>query len=61
MHTFAFVLKVLKFNILILIIGVLMGKEKNVIDFYVLCNRLKDVIRTGWKVWNVQSIQTWGR
>ena len=28
--------------------------EKNVIDFYVLCNKLKDVIRTGWKDWNVK-------
>ncbi len=31
-----------------------MSKEKNVINFYVLCNRLKNVIRTGWKLWNVQ-------
>lgn len=29
-------------------------KAKNVIDFYVLCNKLKDVIRTGWKKWGVQ-------
>ena len=29
-------------------------KEKNVINFYVLCNKLKNVIRTGWKDWNVQ-------
>ena len=28
--------------------------EKNVIDFYVLCNKLKDVIRTGWKDWQVK-------
>ena len=28
--------------------------EKNVIDFYVLCNKLKDIIRTGWKDWNVK-------
>ncbi len=28
--------------------------EKNVIDFYVLCNKLKDVIRTGWKDWHVK-------
>lgn len=31
-----------------------MEKEKNVINYYVLCNKLKDVIRTGWKYWNVQ-------
>ena len=31
-----------------------MSKEKNVIDYYVLCNKLKDVIRTGWKDWKVK-------
>ena len=31
-----------------------MQKEKNVLDYYVLCNKLKNVIRTGWKDWNVQ-------
>lgn len=31
-----------------------MSKETNVIRYYVLCNKLKDVIRTGWKDWNVQ-------
>ncbi|MBP3431576.1 MAG: HD domain-containing protein [Clostridia bacterium] len=30
-----------------------MDKEKNVVDFYVLCNKLKDVVRTGWKDWGV--------
>ncbi len=30
-----------------------MSKEKNVVNYYVLCNKLKDVIRTGWKDWNV--------
>lgn len=30
-----------------------MSKEENVIKFYVLCNRLKDVVRTGWKDWHV--------
>ena len=30
-----------------------MNREQSVIDFYVLCNKLKDVIRTGWKDWNV--------
>lgn len=31
-----------------------MSKEKNVIKYYVLCNKLKNVIRTGWKDWNVK-------
>lgn len=31
-----------------------MQREENVLRYYVLCNRLKDVIRTGWKVWNVR-------
>ena len=31
-----------------------MNQAQNVIEFYVLCNRLKDTIRTGWKDWNVQ-------
>ena len=30
-----------------------MNKEKNVINYYVLCNKLKNVIRTGWLDWNV--------
>jgi len=30
-----------------------MNKTKNVVNYYVLCNNLKDVIRTGWKDWNV--------
>ena len=30
-----------------------MSKEENVINYYVLCNKLKDMIRTGWKDWNV--------
>ena len=29
-----------------------MSKEENVLRYYVLCNRLKDVVRTGWKDWN---------
>ena len=29
-------------------------KEKNVINYYVLCNKLKNVIRTGWMDWKVQ-------
>ena len=31
-----------------------MSKEENVINYYVICNRLKNIIRTGWKSWNVQ-------
>ena len=31
-----------------------MSKEQNVINYYVLCNKLKNVIRTGQKDWNVQ-------
>ena len=30
-----------------------MKKAEKVIKYYVLCNKLKDVIRTGWKDWNV--------
>ncbi len=32
-----------------------MSREKNVINYYVLCNRLKNVIRTGWLDWNVNK------
>ena len=31
-----------------------MSKEENVINYYVLCNKLKNVIRTGWRDWNVE-------
>lgn len=31
-----------------------MSKEQNVINYYVLCNKLKNVVRTGWINWNVQ-------
>ena len=30
-----------------------MTKEENVLRFYVLCNKLKNVIRTGWTDWRV--------
>ena len=30
-----------------------MLKEEKVINYYVLCNKLKDIVRTGWKDWNV--------
>lgn len=29
-------------------------KIENSLKFYLLCNKLKDLIRTGWKVWNVR-------
>lgn len=29
------------------------SSEEKVINYYVLCNRLKNVIRTGWKYWHV--------
>ena len=32
-----------------------MQKEKRVAEYYVLCNKLKNVIRTGWKDWNVKK------
>ena len=32
-----------------------MSREKNVINYYVLCNKLKNVIRTGWLDWNVNK------
>ena len=32
-----------------------MSKEESVINYYVLCNKLKNVIRTGWMDWNVQK------
>lgn len=31
-----------------------MSKEESVIRYYVLCNKLKNIIRTGWKDWNVK-------
>jgi putative hydrolase of HD superfamily len=31
-----------------------MSKEKNVIEYYLLCNKLKNIIRTGWKLWDVE-------
>jgi len=30
-----------------------MDKAKNVLRYYVFCNTLKDVVRTGWKDWQV--------
>lgn len=31
-----------------------MLREENVVKYYVLCNKLKNIVRTGWKDWNVQ-------
>ena len=31
-----------------------MTREENVINYYVLCNKLKDVIRTGWTTWHIK-------
>ena len=31
-----------------------MEKAQKVIEYYVLCNKLKDVIRTGWLNWHVE-------
>lgn len=32
-----------------------MTKEQRVINYYVICNRLKNIIRTGWQDWNVDK------
>lgn len=32
-----------------------MNKAEKVVKFYVLCSRLKNLIRTGWKDWNVKA------
>lgn len=32
-----------------------MEKAKNVINFYVLTNKLKNIVRTGWKNWHVSA------
>ena len=29
-------------------------REENVVKYYVLCNKLKNIIRSGWKNWNVK-------
>ena len=31
-----------------------MERAKKVIEYYVLCNKLKDIVRTGWKDWHVE-------
>lgn len=37
--------------------GEIMNKEKNVLNFYVLCNKLKDIVRTGWNDWGVKRFR----
>ena len=32
-----------------------MKKPKRVIDYYVLCHKLKETLRTGWTAWNVSA------
>ena len=34
-----------------------MNNAKNVIEFYAMCNKLKDIVRTGWKDWNVDRFR----
>ena len=31
-----------------------MNKVEKIIEYYVLTNKLKDVVRTGWKYWNIK-------
>lgn len=31
-----------------------MQKEERVLNYYLICNKLKDVVRTGWKNWNIK-------
>jgi putative hydrolase of HD superfamily len=30
-----------------------MSKESNIVEYYVLCNKLKNIVRTGWLDWGV--------
>ena len=32
-----------------------MSKEERVINYYVICNKLKNIIRTGWIDWKVNK------
>lgn len=34
-----------------------MNQETKVIEYYVLCNKLKDILRTGWKDWGVNRFR----
>lgn len=31
-----------------------MKQEEKIVNYYVICNKLKNIIRTGWKDWNVK-------
>ena len=37
--------------------GVFIGRESNVVNFYVFCNKLKDVVRTGWGICGVDRFR----
>lgn len=30
-------------------------KEEKVINYYIICNKLKNIIRSGWKCWNISK------
>ena len=32
-----------------------MNKAQNVLDYYMMCNKLKNVLRTGWLNWNIKK------
>ena len=42
-------------NLIFILWYLAMEKEKRVINYYILCNKLKNVIRTGWKHWEVKK------
>lgn len=42
-------------NLIFILWYLTMEKEKRVINYYVICNKLKNIIRTGWKHWDVQK------
>ena len=31
-----------------------MSKEERILNYYMLCNKLKDIVRSGWRVWNIK-------
>lgn len=42
------------YNKTLILGGINVTREENVIKYYVLCNKLKNIIRTGWKDWEVK-------
>ena len=32
-----------------------MSKAENVVEYWMLCEKLKEVVRTGWKLWHVEK------